>query len=178
MNQDEFNVIAREIHILFTLTTKILINSVEQHLNECGIGVNGLQYGLMHMLKRQPYTLSELSKKFLLDPSTLVPVVDTLERKGLVQRTRDPNDRRRVPLSLTEEGEKLVMRESPFNKNDVLIRGLNNLGEENVKQLHGLLRELMRQMPDGEEILQEVASRVQHMQSRPDLFQNVNKSEE
>jgi DNA-binding MarR family transcriptional regulator len=34
----------------------------------------------------------------MLDPSTLVPAVDALERKGLAMRGQDPNDRRRNPL--------------------------------------------------------------------------------
>lgn len=50
-------------------------------------------------------TASHLSKCVFLSPSTLVGILDRLEAKGLIIRSRDKKDRRKVYLSLTSKGE-------------------------------------------------------------------------
>jgi DNA-binding MarR family transcriptional regulator len=160
MNSQELLAIAREIRILAAITTKLSHTSFEQCLNAQGIGINMMQYGILRHLNSHPGTLSELSKSFLLDPSTLVPVVDSLERKGFVQRGRDPNDRRRVPLSITEEGKKLIERELPMGEGDPFVQALSGMGEERAEKLRELLRDLMSRMPDGDTILSDVATRL------------------
>ena len=40
----------------------------------------------------------------------MVSVVDELERKGLVERRRNPDDRRAYALALTDEGESMRRR--------------------------------------------------------------------
>src|ERR1700750_105855 len=45
-----------------------------------------------------------------LDPSGLVGAIDELERMGLVARRRDPGDRRRSLLGLTEDGTATLRR--------------------------------------------------------------------
>jgi DNA-binding MarR family transcriptional regulator len=45
-----------------------------------------------------------------LDPSGLVGAIDELERMGLVARRRDPADRRRYALGLTDEGTAMLGR--------------------------------------------------------------------
>lgn len=46
----------------------------------------------------------ELAEMCLRDPSTLVNIIDSLEKKGLVKRVADPKDRRAFKLYITEEG--------------------------------------------------------------------------
>jgi DNA-binding MarR family transcriptional regulator len=46
----------------------------------------------------------ELGDRMGLDPSGLVGAIDELEKMGLVERSRDPADRRRYAVRLTDEG--------------------------------------------------------------------------
>lgn len=53
-------------------------------------------------------TLSTLSKRVYLSMSTLVGVIDRLEEKELVLRTRDIKDRRIIYINITEKGKEFV----------------------------------------------------------------------
>ena len=58
----------------------------------------------------EPVSQREVSDRLLLDPSDLVSLVDILERAGLVERRRDPADRRRYALATTEAGRRAAAR--------------------------------------------------------------------
>ena len=62
----------------------------------------------LRLLQHTPFTLRELSDRMLVTPSTLVPVIDKLESEGLLVRGKDPDDRRRTPLELTERAREAV----------------------------------------------------------------------
>jgi DNA-binding MarR family transcriptional regulator len=160
MNTDELYAIALEIRILAANMAKMARRAMEQRPELADASISGLQFGILHILSFKEQTITELSRKFTLDPSTLVPTVDALERKGLVKRGRDPSDRRRVPLSLTEEGGRLASLASVIDENDLLVQSLRAMGDEPARQLLALLRDLLAHMPEGEEILHHVSSRV------------------
>lgn len=53
-------------------------------------------------------TQKEIAEKISIDGSTLVPVLDKMEREGLVQRKTDSQDRRNNRIFLTEKSESTV----------------------------------------------------------------------
>ena len=56
---------------------------------------------------------------------TLTGVLDTLERRGLVARRRHDDDRRLLSVSLTDEGDRLLVRVFPaFNAEEVRVASL------------------------------------------------------
>jgi DNA-binding MarR family transcriptional regulator len=57
-----------------------------------------------------PVSQREVSERLLFDPSDVVSLVDILERAGLVERRRDPSDRRRYALHITEAGQQAAQR--------------------------------------------------------------------
>lgn len=161
MNDDALYRLTVEIRILTITLARASRESLERRLNALDSGVSALQFTILHTLRFQEQTLSELSRKMMLDPSTLVPVVDALERKGLLLRGRDPQDRRRVPLSLTDAGISFVAQLLPVDENDTLLMALAAVGVEQGQQLTHLLRTLLLHMPEGEALLREVAARFQ-----------------
>ena len=104
MTTEETNALAVQIRVLAAVVNKMAMRDLEQRLEARQAGVSGLQYAVLGRLRRESVTLSDLSRRLSLAPATLVPVVDALELKGLVERGRDPLDRRRVPLYLTRGG--------------------------------------------------------------------------
>jgi DNA-binding MarR family transcriptional regulator len=167
---EDFKILALEIRVMMMTIGKISRQVMEQRLAESGMEISGLQCGILHYLSHEgDHTLSELSKKFILDPSTLVPVVDSLARKGLVKRGRDPNDRRRIPLSITGEGADLIEQFKMISDDDPALLGLQKMGDDDARQLLTLLRELVRHLPDGEELLESVQSRMDSFQKKESL---------
>lgn len=67
--------------------------------------------GVLRMIAAlEPVSQREVSERLVLDPSDLVSLVDILERAGLVERRRDPADRRRHSLEITPAGRTAVRR--------------------------------------------------------------------
>lgn len=159
-DRNELHTAVYEIRLLLVVAARMSREALETRLSAQGVDLTGLQFAILNTLRREELTLSELSKRMMLDPSTLVPVIDSVERKGYAQRTKDPNDRRRTPITLTAAGGKLLAEIGKIAHDDDMSRSLSNLGDERVKLLRGLLRDLIRAMPDGERIVEDVQESI------------------
>ena len=74
-----------------------------------GLGVNRAQWKVLFNLTRQPGLRQvELADMLDLEPITLCRIVDRLEEAGLVDRVRDPDDRRAWRLHVTAQAQPLV----------------------------------------------------------------------
>jgi DNA-binding MarR family transcriptional regulator len=72
------------------------------------LGVTYPQYlALLVLWERDGLTVSDLGERLFLDSGTLTPLLKRLEAQGLVDRTRDPADERRVVIRLTDAGRAL-----------------------------------------------------------------------
>jgi DNA-binding MarR family transcriptional regulator len=75
------------------------------------LGITARQATLMWLVKRCPgLSLAELAAEEGISPPAMSGHVDRLERAGLIERVRSSDDRRRVGLRLTDEGQKLMRR--------------------------------------------------------------------
>lgn len=58
-------------------------------------------------LPEPPISITTLGQRLWLDSGTLTPLLKRMESAGIISRNRDPDDRRVVTLSLTEDGRAL-----------------------------------------------------------------------
>ncbi|QWV96457.1 MarR family transcriptional regulator [Geomonas nitrogeniifigens] len=92
--------------------------------------LTGPQLWALKILDKQaPLRVSELARQMYLRPATVVGILDRLEAKGLVTRTRSTQDRRAVDLELTDTGRGLVAK-APEVAQIMLVNGLSALDEE------------------------------------------------
>ena len=75
-----------------------------------------------------PMTQKELSEAVFLNPSTIVGIIDRLEKAEIFTRERSIKDRRRVRISLTEKGKQMVAQ-SPSPLQESLVNGIDSLPE-------------------------------------------------
>ncbi len=76
--------------------------------------------------ERGPLALKDLAEQAFLSSSTVVGIVDRLERQELVQRERSVRDRRLVRVYLTEKGKELLAN-SPSPLHEALAAALERL---------------------------------------------------
>jgi DNA-binding MarR family transcriptional regulator len=75
------------------------------------LGVTARQTTLLWLVKRSPgLSLAELAAEEGISPPAMSGHVDRLERAGLLERERSSDDRRRVGLKLTDDGQRLLRR--------------------------------------------------------------------
>lgn len=74
-------------------------------------GITGTQWSsLATILLTDATTCVALAREMGYDKGAMTRVVDQLEERGLVRRSRDETDRRHINLSLTEEGRTIALR--------------------------------------------------------------------
>jgi DNA-binding MarR family transcriptional regulator len=81
-----------------------------------------------------PTTAATLAKLELISPQSIGVTVASLEAKGLIQRTADPADGRRVTLSLTSAGDATVQARRSA-RDQQFTRALSALSAEERAQL-------------------------------------------
>jgi MarR family transcriptional regulator, organic hydroperoxide resistance regulator len=75
------------------------------------LGVTYPQYLVLVVLwERDAMSVGELAAALLMDLGSVSPMLKRMEKKGLVVRGRDPNDERRVVVSLSASGHALRRR--------------------------------------------------------------------
>ncbi len=109
-----------------------------------GLGVTRAQWKVLFRLTRQPGLRQvELADMLDIEPITLCRIVDRLEESGLVERTRDPDDRRAWRLHVTEQAQPLVekLRAVGATLVEQAFAGIDAKDIENARQVLARVRE-------------------------------------
>lgn len=73
------------------------------------VGLTALQYTALTVLERHPdLTAAHLARHSFVTSQSMADMVTTLLGRGLIERHRDPADRRRLVIALTAEGQRLL----------------------------------------------------------------------
>jgi DNA-binding MarR family transcriptional regulator len=89
-----------------TQLTFLVQGTLARHAAEHDLSM--AQSRLLGILRDRRPTMNELARMLELDKSSVTGLVDRAERRGLLQRTPSPDDRRSMHVSLTPAGRRLV----------------------------------------------------------------------
>ncbi|MDQ2801576.1 MAG: MarR family transcriptional regulator [Pseudomonadota bacterium] len=105
-------------------------------------GLTLTQLGVLEaLLHKGPLTQRELGRKVLTSAGNMTDVIDKLEARELVRRTRKPGDRRAVSVELTAGGRDTIEGLFPRHARDIAA-AMGGLSIPELRQLGGLLRKL------------------------------------
>jgi DNA-binding MarR family transcriptional regulator len=97
--------VANELRPVLLRLSRELRRETEQ------LGITSRQVTLLWLIRLSPgLSLRELAAEERISAPAVSGLVDRLEKVGLIERVRDAEDRRRVGLTLTDEGERLLRR--------------------------------------------------------------------
>lgn len=104
--------------------------------------LSATQYNVLRILRGAPDGLpcGEIGNRMITRDPDITRLLDRLEKRELIARSRDSHDRRMVMATITPEGKKLLSRmDEPIREGH---RGqLGHLGRERLRQLTELLRD-------------------------------------
>jgi MarR family transcriptional regulator, organic hydroperoxide resistance regulator len=83
----------------------------------------------------------ELSEKLFLSTPRVASALNSLSKKGFIERNRDENDKRIVIVSITEAGKSFVMEEHE-EAISMLEKTLRRLGEKDAKEFVRILNRI------------------------------------
>jgi DNA-binding MarR family transcriptional regulator len=94
---------------------------------------------ILELLNGSPRTVGELGARLGMDTGTLTPLLKRLQAAGMVTRTRDVNDERRVLIDLTEASRAI---EADVRAVNGQIKSACQLTEAGIRDLHKTLEAL------------------------------------
>lgn len=127
--------------LLFVATQAAQALATEQ-LRPLGLSARG--WGVLSTLAESgPLTQIELATALAIDRTAMVYLLDELEQSGLVERVRNPDDRRSFLIHLTGEGQRTQRKAATAltGATDTLLRPLD-------PEERGLLRTLLTRIVD------------------------------
>ena len=86
----------------------------------------------------EPLSPTEIARRLIVTTASVTSLLDTLERRGLVERRPDPADRRRLLVAITPPAQAMVRQYVPevVALQDTVMSGI---GEEDRQQLITIL---------------------------------------
>jgi DNA-binding MarR family transcriptional regulator len=101
-----FRSVEEEVFVGLQLVADRLMEPWERHLKE-EADLTTVQYNLLRILRgadEQGLTAGEIGERLIARSPDVTRLIDRLEKRGLVRRRRDPEDRRAVRIAITQAG--------------------------------------------------------------------------
>jgi DNA-binding MarR family transcriptional regulator len=113
------------------------------------MGISGRECAVLIAIDdRVPQSQQEVARRLAVDRTTMVALIDELERKGLVDRRQAPGDRRKNVVTLTAVGRATVAKAVSAGA-EAERRFLASLSDADAAAFRRLLRSIVLEAPDA-----------------------------
>ncbi|AKG34121.1 MarR family winged helix-turn-helix transcriptional regulator [Paenibacillus durus] len=108
-------------------------------------GLNGARIRILVELMKEGGTLlpSKLAQKIGVTKSNISLLLIPLENEGFIRRDPHPKDGRKSVITITSEGQSLLLQHLPENRQQI-VNTMRVLNEQELHQLLALLQKLKR----------------------------------
>ncbi|MGD9040961.1 MAG: MarR family transcriptional regulator [Desulfobacteraceae bacterium] len=96
---------------------------------------------LLALYENGPLPPSQIAKYIMVNSSTVTGIIDRLEQKGLVARSRISTDRRVITVTLTDKGKDLA-EHAPPPIQEKIVEGLQKLPPNEIEKIVQALTKL------------------------------------
>ncbi|WP_435921324.1 MarR family winged helix-turn-helix transcriptional regulator [Paenibacillus sp. DYY-L-2] len=145
MEQDLKRLIERYMAAFFTVS-KRMHGEIREVLHD---DMTMEQYQIIdYIIMHGRVTSTELAEAFVVGKSSITAIITRLADKGILERTRDEDDRRVVYLSVTERGMDIYTR-TQAKIVETLSAYLGHFGEEEVEGFLGAFEKLAKLLGEG-----------------------------
>ena len=128
---------ATRLALLLVHAGTTLAASAEAHL--APVDLDGRGYSILSIIESDdPGSQQEIARLLGKAPALVVSAIDDLEARGLVERTRDPQDRRRSRVTLTAAGRRTLRRAHQL-ADEAVAALLPGLDADELDELRALL---------------------------------------
>ena len=131
---------ALDVYIKLTRAAESVNTRINRRLSEIKLTLS--QFGVLEALYHLgPMHQNELGQKILRSSGNMTLVIDNLSKRGLVERCRNPNDRRYITVSLTAAGQQLIHDYFPEHVKGI-VEEIGVLTSEEQEELQRLCKKL------------------------------------
>ncbi len=133
-------------HLSFLIRRRLV-----QRFEAEGLDVSAEEWAILLILQSLPdITATELSDRSLRDKTTITRTLDRLDRKGLVLRVRDTQDRRAVRLSLSPKGQ-ATFDELAGIAGGLIDQTLEGIAPEDVSHAMTVMQRMVSNLAEAKE---------------------------
>lgn len=150
--KDEKQIIAEQISMQVIMRLRQILQEMSKHskfiLENHKITVPQL-ICLHEVYEHGPISFGALTKIVYLNNSTITGIIDRLEKREFVRRTRISKDRRQVHVEMTEQGIKFI-NQAPKPINDQFMDRIISLDEKKIALILWSLEMLIDMLGNGD----------------------------
>jgi DNA-binding MarR family transcriptional regulator len=123
-----------------------LSKAVHKQSTEELLGMKMRELMLLSYLRGRPALQQQLCESLWLDPNNCVLLLNELEEQGFIERRRDPTDRRRHVVDLTDKG-RVALERGEAAREGLEDKVLAGLTDDERSTLRELLRKALEYQP-------------------------------
>ncbi|MEM0140004.1 MAG: MarR family transcriptional regulator [Ferroplasma sp.] len=117
-----------------------VLNKYGERIHEelSGLDISMNEYKVLYIVHDKTVPMKYIAERLALAKGWITDIIDIMEAKGMVIRSRSVEDRRIINIEITEEGKKKYAEILSIIKN-IIKKSLTGLNESEIKSLSDIL---------------------------------------